>query len=329
MTIKQDSGNHWTRHGACAAPGEELCQAAGRKWPRSWFGCALAAAGLLLPNSEALAGPSLDRIKATGVVRVAYRSASVPFSYLVDSRPVGYSIDLCRDVVDAIGRAIGAKAPLRIEFVEVTSATRLETIAAGGADLECESTTNTSERRMRVAFSVPIYVTGARFAVKADAPLDELRDFNGKRIASTTGTSPLKSIRRVNELHGLGMTISEVHDHGEGLDAVERGSADAFVMDEVLLAGLISTRPHPTALKIVGKYLTVEALAIMLPKDDAALKAVVDAELKQLIRAGTAAAMLNRWFLEPIPPKGVRIGLPMPYLLRDFWQYPTDWIPDN
>lgn len=288
-----------------------------------------AIAATLFVAAPARAGAALDRIQATGVVRIAYRSSSVPFSYVVDGQPIGYSIDLCRDFVGAIGRAIGAKAPLRIAFIEVTSANRIETMASGGAELECESTTNTVERRKRVAFSIPHYVTGARFAVRTDSQIQQLRDFTEKRIVSTAGTSPLKAVQGVNEMHGLGMQIHEVADHNLGLDAVEHGSADAFVMDEVLLAGLISTRPQPPRLKIVGKYLTVEALAIVLPHDDAALKEVVDTEMKQLIRAGTAAKMLNRWFMEPIPPRGSAIGLPMPYLLRDFWMYPTDWILEN
>ena len=283
----------------------------------------------LLCATPVRAGAALDRIQATGAVRIAYRSSSVPFSYVVDGRPVGYSIDLCRDFVEAIGKALGAKALLRIEFVEVTSANRIETIATGGADLECESTTNTAERRKRVAFSIPHYITGARFAVRTDAAMEQLVDFTEKRIASTTGTSPLKALRSLNETHGLGMQIREVSDHAQGLDAVEHRSADAFLMDEVLLAGLISTRPQPVQLKIVGKYLTVEALAIVLPRDDKELKDVVDAEMKQLIRSGAAAKMLNRWFMQPIPPRGSSIGLPMPYLLRDFWMYPTAWIPES
>jgi ABC-type amino acid transport substrate-binding protein len=289
----------------------------------------LAAASCLFGAAPALAGSALERIQATGVVHIAYRSSSVPFSYVVDGQPVGYSIDLCRDFVGAIGKAVGAKAPLRIEFIEVTSANRIETMASGRADLECESTTNTVERRKRVAFSIPHYVTGARFAVRAESPMQQLYDFTEKRIVSTTGTSPLKAVQGVNATHGLGIRIREVADHSEGLDAVERGDADAFVMDEVLLAGLISTRSQPPRAKIVGKYLTVEALAIVLPHDDAALKEVVDTEMKQLIRSGTAARLLNRWFMEPIPPRNMSIGLPIPYLLRDFWMYPTDWILEN
>jgi ABC-type amino acid transport substrate-binding protein len=297
--------------------------------PSRTLAALVALASSLLTAAPAQAGAALDRIQATGVVRIAYRSSSVPFSYVVDGQPVGYSIDLCRYFVAAIGKAIGARAPLRIEFVEVTSANRIETMASGRSDLECESTTNTVERRKHVAFSIPHYVTGARFAVRADSSMQELTDFTEKRIVSTAGTSPLKAVQRVNETHGMGMQIREVPDHEQGLDAVERGSADAFVMDEVLLAGLISTRPKPQRVKVVGKFLTVEALAIVLPHDDAALKGVVDAEMMQLIRSGTAARLLGRWFMEPIPPKGASIGLPIPYLLRDFWMYPSDWLLEN
>ena len=288
-----------------------------------------AAAVSLVLASAANAGRSLDRIQSTGAVRIAYRTNSVPFSYLVGGQPVGYAIDLCREFVGAIGKVIGAKVPLRIDFVEVTAANRINTMATGGADLECESTTNTAERRKLVAFSIPHYVTGARFAVRTDSTMAELSDFKNKRVVSTTGTTPLKAIRDVNDMHEIGMQIREVPDHERGLVEVEHGNADAFVMDEVLLAGLISTRPQPATVKIVGKYQTVEALAIILPHDDKALKDIVDAEMKQLIRNGSAARLLNHWFMEPIPPRNVPIGLPLPHLLREFWMYPTDWIPEN
>lgn len=295
-------------------------------WAPRWVA---ASAFSLVLASSANAGSTLDRIQSTGIVRIAYRTNSVPFSYLVGGQPVGYSIDLCRDFVGAIGRAIGAKAPPRIDFVEVTASNRIDTMATGAADLECESTTNTAERRKRVAFSVPHYVTGARFAVRADSTMVELSDFKNKRIVSTAGTTPLKTIRSINDMHAIGMQIREVPDHERGLSEVEHGNADAFIMDEVLLAGLISTRPQPATVKIVGKYQTVEALAIILPHDDKALKDIVDAEMKQLIRNGSAARLLNHWFMEPIPPRGAAIGLPMPHLLREFWMYPTDWIPEN
>jgi ABC-type amino acid transport substrate-binding protein len=280
----------------------------------------------LLIASQAEAGSALERIRQTGRVVIAHREASVPFSYVTpDGKPVGYAMDLCHRFVDAIALKLGVKR-LGVEYVMVTSANRISTIEEGKADLECESTTNNVERRARVAFAVPHYITGARYLVRADATMRELGDFKGRRVASTAGTGPLKALRYANTDRQLGIDIVEVPDHAKGVEAVETGAVDGFVMDEVLLQGLMSTRRNPEKLAIIGRYLTVEPLAVMLAKDDHDLKRIVDDEMKRLIRSREAYLLHDKWFLQPIPPHQKTLGLQMPYLLRDFWKYPSDWV---
>jgi ABC-type amino acid transport substrate-binding protein len=278
-------------------------------------------------SCSAVAGPTVDRIRATKQVVIAHREASVPFSYLdADGRPIGYAIDLCRQLVTGLAARLGT-GPLKIRFLPVTSATRIETIEKERADLGCESATNTEERRQRVSFTVPHYVTGTRFVVRADSGIDSLRGFAGLRLLSTTGTAPLKVLRQANQDHNLRIRIDEVPDHAAGVAAVDSGEADGFAMDEILLQGLVAARPAPQRLKIVGKYLTVEALAIMLPRNDPEFKLLVDSEMKRLIRSREAHALHDKWFTQPIPPYGRNLKLPMPFLLRDSWRYPTDWVP--
>jgi ABC-type amino acid transport substrate-binding protein len=284
---------------------------------------------LLLFRITATAGPVLDRIRAKGEVVVAHREASIPFSYVdADGRPIGYAIDLCRRLVAAVSAHLKMPA-LRTRYLLVSSSTRIEAIEQGQADLGCESATNTAERRERVAFTIPHYVTGTRLVVRADSVLKELQDFRGHRLVSTTGTAPLRMLQRANDKRSLGIVLDEVSDHRLGIEAVASRAADGFAMDEVLLQGLVSARADPSDLKIVGKYLAVEALAIMLPKGDAEFKDIVDAEMKRLIRNREAHALHDQWFTRPIPPQGRNVNLPMPFLLRDSWRYPTDWVPDT
>ena len=295
--------------------------------PRRLLAAALLT-GLAGLATQAQAGAILDRIKQSGRITIAHREASVPFSFLDgQGRPVGYAMDLCQRLVEAVAKRVEHKS-LAVDLKLVTSATRIPTMADGAADLECESTTNTAERRERVAFTVPHYITGARMLVRADSPIGELRDLDGKRLVSTTGTTPLKTITQLNRERLLGVRIADVPDHVRGIEMVEKGEADAFLMDEVLLIGLIATRPDPARLKVVGKYLTIEPLAIMLPKGDAEFKRVVDDEMKRLIRSGEALALHDKWFTRPIPPQGRNLNLPINYLLRDFWKYPSDWVPN-
>jgi ABC-type amino acid transport substrate-binding protein len=293
-----------------------------------WSRAALVSIALFAAASPGWGGAALDRIKQTGTVTIAYRTATVPFSYTIEEgKPIGYAIDLCQRFVQAIGRATGAKK-LEVKYVPVTTKTRIPTIVEGKADLECVSTTNTTERRKLVAFSIPHYVTGARFAVRADSDITALADFRNRKLVSTTETSPLKAVRAANSQYLIGAQIGEVPDHAAGLETVDAGKADGFVMDEVLLAGLNASRPDPSRLKIVGKYLTIEALGIMMPRDDLELLKIVNDEMRRLIYSGEAAALHDRWFVEPIPPKNRSLGVPMPHLLRDFWRYPSERVPE-
>ena len=282
---------------------------------------------LILACTSANAGPVLDRIKQSGKIVIAHRESSVPFSYLdVDKKPVGYAMELCLRLADAVRKKLEMKT-IAPEYVMVTGATRIPVIADGKADLECGSTTNNAERREKVAFTVPHYITGARYLVRADSKVQEIRNFEGLKLVSTKGTTPLKAINRANTEGLLGITILEAPDHARAVEMVEKGEADGFAMDDVLLYGLIAGRPDPSKLKVVGKFLTIEPLAIMLPKNDPEFKKIVDDEMKRLIFSKEAYAIFERWFNKPIPPKNQPLNLPMNYLLKDFWKYPTDQVP--
>lgn len=292
------------------------------RWRGAWL--ALAAMGLALP---AAAGPVLDRIKARGQLTIAHREASVPFSYLdAERKPVGYAVDLCLRLVEAVKKKLEMPA-LKVGYLMVTTADRIGAVAEGRADLECGSTTNTPERRRQVAFTVPHYITGTRYMVRADSPIELLSQFRGQKLVSTRTTAPLKAIEQANRELGLGIRILEAPEHANAVRMVESGEADGFAMDDVLLYGMIAGRPDPSRLKVVGKFLTIEPLAIMLGKDDLEFKRVVDDEMRRLIYAREAPRLYERWFLQPIPPKGTALNLPMNYLLKDFWKYPTDQVP--
>ena len=276
----------------------------------------------------AWAGPALDRIKQAGTIVIAHRESSVPFSYVSpDKKPVGYAVDLCLKAVEAVRQKLALKT-LTPKYLLVTPANRMAMVADGKADLECGSTTNNTERRATVAFTVPHYITGARYLVRADSEIDDLSRFEKKKLVSTKGTTPLKAIAQANRERLLGITLLEAPDHAKAVEMVETGEADGFAMDDVLLYGLIAGRPDPSKLKVVGKFLTIEPLAIMLPKNDPELKKIVDDEMRRLIYSREAHAIYERWFLQPIPPQNTALNLPMNYLLKDFWKYPTDQVPN-
>ena len=287
----------------------------------------LSALALAAAATAAQAGPVLDRIKQSGEIVIAHRESSIPFSYLdADKKPVGYAIDLCLRVAEVVKKKVGVPN-LKVEYLMVTPATRIATVADGKADLECGSTTNNADRRQKVAFTIPHYISGARYMVRADSPIAELPQFEGNKLVSTKGTTPLKAVDQANRERLLRIDILEAPDHAKAVEMVEKGEADGFAMDDVLLFGLIAGRPDPGKLKVVGKFLTIEPYGIMMSKDDPEFKKLVDDEMRRLITSREAYAMYERWFLKAIPPKNTSLNLPMNYLLKDFWRYPTDQVP--
>jgi ABC-type amino acid transport substrate-binding protein len=278
------------------------------------------------PASDAEPHPVLDRIRSTGKIVLAHRETSVPFSYYdANKKPIGFAVDLCKDLAETIRKHLGMKS-IEIVYLPVSTATRIQAIVDGKADLECGTTTNNAERREKVAFTVPHYVTGSRYLVRSDSPIEELDGFAGHVLVTTPNSTQFKAIDKANHDHLMHIDLQVAPDNARAMQMVTGGQADGFAMDDVQLYGLIAESADPRKYKVVGKFLTIEPLAIMLSKSDPAFKKVVDDEMKRLIRSGEAETLYNRWFMKPIPPRNVSMNLPMNYLLRDSWRYPSDIV---
>ena len=231
---------------------------------------ALAALVLLAwagPAPASDSGPVIEQIRAQGRLVIGHRESSVPFSYRgPDKRPIGYAVDVCRRLAAAVQARLALPA-LPIEYLQLTPANRIEMIETGKAQLECGSTTNNAQRREKVAFTIPHFITGARMLVKANSGIDRIDQPEVKRVAITRNTTPLAAVRRIQAERGLRFEIVETEDHEKAVQMVERGEAQVFVMDDVLLYGLASTRPDPKALKVVGRFITTEPLTVRLSAD--------------------------------------------------------------
>ncbi len=286
---------------------------------------ALALAGTL---SAAWAGEVLERIQQSGKITIAHRDASVPFSFLDNDRQAtGYAIDICMRIAGAI--RIQLKRPdLKVQFVQVTSSTRIPAIVNGKADLECGSTTNTAERRKQVSYTIPYFIAGARMLVKSNSGIKNWADLRGKTVVTTKGTTNARSLTQRNDVRSLNITLIEALDHGESFKMVEQGRADAFAMDDVLLYGLRANAKTPGDFAVVGDLLTVEPYAVMLSKNDIELKKIVDAEMARIIDSGDIYKLYDKWFQRPIPPRNVNLGMPMGALLRESLRFPSDKVAD-
>jgi ABC-type amino acid transport substrate-binding protein len=278
------------------------------------------------PTADSEPHPVLDRIRSTGHIVLAHRETSVPFSYYdANKKPIGFAVDMCKDLAETVRKHLGMKT-LEIVYLPVSTATRIQAIVDGKADLECGTTTNNAERREKVAFTVPHYVTGSRYLVRSDSPIEELDGFANHVLVTTPNSTQFKAIDKANHDHLMHIDLQVAPDNARAMQMVTAGQADGFAMDDVQLYGLIAESADPRKYKVVGKFLTIEPLAIMLSKSDPAFKKVVDDEMKRLIRSGEAETLYNRWFMKPIPPRNVSMNLPMNYLLRDSWRYPSDIV---
>lgn len=288
-----------------------------------------AAAGAIAAPAQSLApGGTLAHVRDTGTITLAYRESSIPFSYVDGSgQPLGYAIDLCLRVVDAVKADL--KLPtLQVKWMPVTPATRIDAITSGKADLECGSTTNNAERRKTVAFTIPHYIAGSRILVRANSPIANLDDLRGKTVVTTKGTTTATLLHAADQSQSLNLHLIEAKDHAESFSFVESGRADAFVMDDVLLYSLRATSKDPRSTKIVGDFLTVEPYAIMLRRGDPEFKALVDATIGHIITDFEIDKLYAKWFLAPIPPQNTNLNLPMNHLLRDSFKFPSDAVGD-
>jgi len=267
---------------------------------------------------------TLKKIKDSGVIALGHRESSIPFSYYDDKQQVvGYSQELMLKAVDAI-KAELKLAKLDVKLVPVTSENRITLVQNGTVDLECGSTTNTTERQKQVSFSNSIFVVGTRLMTRNNSGIKDFPDLAGKTVTTTAGTTSERLLRKMNETNHMKMKIISAKDHGEAFLTLETGRAVAFVMDEVLLYGKLANAKNASDWTVLGTPQSLEAYGCMMRKDDPAFKKVVDGALAKVMTSGEADKIYAKWFLQPIPPKNLNLNFQMSYALKKLYKSPND-----
>ena len=288
-------------------------------------GAALVAAITLFCAAAASAQDTgtLAKVRASGAITFGYREASFGFSYLDGgAKPVGYSIDICNRIVEAIKAELKLPA-IEIKYQAVTSANRIPLVQNGTVDIECGSTTNLVERQKLVAFSPDIFRYNVRTLVKTDSGIKSIADLQGKTVVTTAGTTSFRLLREADKGRSLEVTQLAGKDHTDSFLLVESGRAQAFVLDDILLAGQIANARNPKDFAIVGESLRTENQSLMLRKDDPEFKAVVDRVVGGMMKSGEMEKLYNRWFMSPIPPKNININYPLNAETRDAFANPS------
>ncbi len=280
--------------------------------------------GALALGAQAQESPTLKKIKDGNSITLGHRESSIPFSYYDDKQQViGYSHELMLKVVDGIKAEL--KLPkLDIRLMPVTSANRITLVQNGTVDIECGSTTNNTERQKQVGFSNSIFIVGTRLMTKKGTGIQDFADLTGKNVVSTAGTTSERLIRRMNEERKMGMNVISAKDHGESFLTLESGRAMAFMMDDALLYGEMAKARKPGDWIVTGTAQSKEAYGCMLRKDDPGFKKVVDMALSKAMTSGEAEKIHAKWFMSPIPPKGLNLNMPLSDDMRALYKAPND-----
>ncbi len=263
------------------------------------FRSALAAAAVVLAGAlPALAqeSPTLKKIKAAGEIAVGHREASVPFAFMnKEGKPEGYSIDLCMKIVDEVKKELNMPG-LKVKFVPINAQTRIPLIANGTIDMECGSTTSNLTRAKQVDFLPVTFITGSKLLVKKGSGIKNLNDMNGKRISYSNGTTNEKAFLAEAEKRKLKVESVPVKDHPQAMLNLESGRVDAYVSDDVLLYGMISTAKDPSQWEVVGEFFSYDPYSLMIPRNDSEYRLLATRTISDLMRSGEMEKIYNKWF---------------------------------
>jgi glutamate/aspartate transport system substrate-binding protein len=267
---------------------------------------------------------TLKKIKDSGSISLGYRESSVPFSYYDDkNQVVGYSQELAALAIEAIKKKLSLPN-LQVKKIPVTSGNRIPLVQNGTVDIEAGSTTNNLDREKQVSFSNTMFIIGTRLLVKKGSGIKDFPDLKGKTVVTTAGTTSEVLLRAMNEKNSMGMDIISAKDHAESFLILQSDRAVAFMMDDALLAGERAKARKPDDWEIVGTPQSKEAYGMMLAKDDVEFKKVVDEAIAQAETSGAAEKLYQKWFLSPIPPKGLNLNLPMSDDIKALFKSPND-----
>jgi glutamate/aspartate transport system substrate-binding protein len=273
-------------------------------------------------QAQGVTTPTLDRIREHGAIYVGHRETAIPFSYMIGDEVVGYSMDLCDRIVDAI-RERNADPALKVVRVPVTSSSRMLMLLTGAIDLECGASTNTKIRRQMVAFGFTTFVSGVKAVVRTDAGIDRLSDLAGKVVVTTVGTTTDRVVNSAMTTRGISIRVKSAPTQ-EAFSMVLSRQADAFVMDDAILSGLVASSPDRSKLKLLEENFGFEPYGIALRKDDPDFKKLIDDTLAGMMKSGEIERIYNKWFMSPIPPKNINLQIPMSGLLKELFRNPND-----
>ncbi|WP_295980645.1 amino acid ABC transporter substrate-binding protein [uncultured Variovorax sp.] len=276
-------------------------------------------------TASAQEGGTLQKIKDSGTIQIGARDSQIPFSYKLgaDGDPVGFTNDICLKIVDAVKAKLGL-AKIDVRYTMLNSTNRIPLLQNGTVDLDCATTTNTTQRQQQVDFAPSHFVANITAAVRKNSGIDTFADLNGKNVATVSGSTSIQLLRVARKSGTIEVNEVPGKDTSDGFLRLSNGRADAYVLDDVQLAGMIASSTNPGEYKILKESLRQEPYGIMLRKDDPQFKALVDETVTGLMKSGAIEQLYNKWFLSPIPPRNANLNFPMTDAVREIYKNPNN-----
>lgn len=285
----------------------------------------LAVAATVCTASPPVHADTLAKIKQTGVLTIGARDTQLPFSYKAtgDGDPIGFTTDICLKIAEAVKAKLGLPN-LQVRYVQLNSTNRIPLIQNGSADLDCATTTNTTQRAQQVEFAPSHFVANITAAVPKDSPIRSFDDLKGRTVSTVAGSTSVQLLRQYRKAESIDVNEISGKDTADGFLLMEGGRSEAYLMDDVQLAGLIANSKSPDSYRLLTEALRSEPYGIMFRKDDPAFKAVVDETVTAMMKSGEMDRLYQKWFQSPIPPKGINLNFPMTPQVREAYRNPNN-----
>jgi len=267
----------------------------------------------------------LKKVKDTGILNVGYAESSPPFSYLDRNRqPIGYAIDVCKKVIDAIKSAV-KRPDLKVEMRPIKIEDAGSYVVSGVIDIHCGPILNTWGDKSRVDFGMTYFVRRYRFASHESAHMNELPDMDYRTFVTIPGMA-MNVLQTLNSDRGSKMTVTTARNTDDAFRIFREGGAQAIFLDEITLAqGMAKTwQLDPAGVMMSDGAVGAEPFSLVFVKGDAPFKRLVLDTMRKLYTSGNISPIYYKWFTGAIPPEGISLNLPISEPLAKVFQSPTD-----
>ena len=252
----------------------------------------IALAVVLMPGIALAQAPKPDLV-APGKLTYGTAATFTPFEYQKDGADTGFDIEFGA----AIAKKMGLVAlPMNMDFNGLIPALQGHRI-----DIINSAMYINPARAQQVTF-IPYMRIGEEIVVKAGNPLNikARGDLCGHRVAVTLGAIEETYARQDDAAcQAAGkpaITILTLPTAQDSVLSLRQGRADAFYDSEPGVVEIMSAIPG--AFEVAGQPFDQNTtIGIAVRKDDAAMKAVVEAAIHEVVADGTYAALLRKYHL--------------------------------